>query len=375
MYLSSLLLRGFRNYADLQIDFSPGLNAVYGDNAQGKTNLLEAIFFLATGKSHRTSQDRELIQQGAPFAQARATVVRKTGELSLELTLSDETRKQLKINGVPEKKIAKLVGNLAAVFFSPDDLQLVKGPPAGRRRFLDLELSQLSQNYLYYLITFNRALAQRNTVLKQDPVDPAILSVYDEHLLSAGAQLIARRAEAVRQLAAIAAQYHFVLSEQKERLTLDYQSQGAEPGQTPPVADVMDRLQTLMRARQREEIRRQVTLVGPHRDDVAFWIDGKDARLYGSQGQQRTAVLALKLAELQFMAAQLGEFPVLLLDDVASELDPTRRHYLLNAMEEGIQTFVSCTDLETLTARSWPKEHRLFRVCAGTVEWDKKGLS
>jgi DNA replication and repair protein RecF len=375
VYLSSLILKGFRNYADLHVEFSPGLNAVFGDNAQGKTNLLEAVYFLATGKSHRTSHDQELIREGSPAALARATVVRKTGELSLELALSAESRKQLKINGIPERKIAKLVGNLAAVFFSPDDLQLVKGPPAGRRRFLDLELSQLSQNYLYYLMTFNRALAQRNTVLKQDPVDPAFLSVYDEQLVASGAQLIARRAEAVNRLTAIAGEYHHVLSEGREKLVLEYQSQAADPGQTPAVPEVTDRLQALMRARQREEIRRQVTLIGPHRDDVAFWIDNRDARLYASQGQQRTAVLALKLAELQFMAEQLGEYPVLLLDDVASELDPTRRHYLLNAMQEGIQTFVSCTDLETLMVRSWPAEHRLYRVRAGTVEWDRKGLT
>ena len=375
MYLSSLILKGFRNYADLHVEFSPGLNAVFGDNAQGKTNLLEAVYFLATGKSHRTSHDQELIREGSPAALARATVVRKTGELSLELALSAESRKQLKINGIPERKIAKLVGNLAAVIFSPDDLQLVKGPPAGRRRLLDLELSQLSQNYLYYLMTFNRALAQRNTVLKQDPVDPAILAVYDEQLVASGAQLIARRAEAVRSLAAIAGEYHHVLSEGREKLVLEYQSQAADPGQTPALPEVTERLQALMRARQREEIRRQVTLIGPHRDDVAFWIDSRDARLYASQGQQRTAVLALKLAELQFMAEQLGEYPVLLLDDVASELDPTRRHYLLNAMQEGIQTFVSCTDLETLMVRSWPTEHRLYRVRAGTVEWDRKGLT
>jgi DNA replication and repair protein RecF len=170
VYLASLHLRGFRNYHDLNINFSSGLNVIYGDNAQGKTNLLEAVYFLATGKSHRTSRDQELITEGEQSFAAKAAVVRNTGELALELAFGLDTRKQLKINGIAEKKIAKLVGNLAAVFFSPDDLQLLKGAPTGRRRFLDIELSQISQTYLFHLMTFNRALAQRNSVLKQDAV-------------------------------------------------------------------------------------------------------------------------------------------------------------------------------------------------------------
>jgi len=375
VYLASLQLESFRNYSAMSARFSPGLNVIFGDNAQGKTNLLESIAFVATGKSHRTSRDQELIQEGKTSLTARATVERKTGEMLLELTLGHDSRKQLKINGVAEKKIARLVGNLAVVFFSPDDLQLLKGPPAGRRRFLDIELSQISQTYLYHLMTYNRALAQRNTILKQDPVDPALLSIYDEQLLQSGAQLVVRRAEAVRRLSVLAAQYHDLLSDGKEVLRLEYQSQGAEPEQSPELEEVFERLFSQLQQRRREEIRRQVTLVGPHRDDIAFWINDRDARLYGSQGQQRTAVLAMKLAELQFMAEEIGEYPVLLLDDVASELDPHRRHYLLSAVREGIQTFVSCTDLEDLMVRSWQMEHRLFRVKAGAIEWDTGGLT
>lgn len=374
MYLATLSLQNFRNYADLQIQFSAGLNVIYGDNAQGKTNILEAIYYLATGKSHRTSRDQELIREGSSSLAAQAAVVRKTGELALELAVGHETRKQLKINGTPEKKIAKLVGNLAAVFFSPDDLQLLKGSPAGRRRFLDIELSQISQTYLYHLISYNRAVTQRNTLLKQDPVDMTLLAIYDEQLLTAGAQLITRRAAAIQRLSHLAARFHSVLSDGQEALTLEYQSQGAEPGQTPGVSEVTERLFSQMQQRQREEIRRQITLVGPHRDDIGFWINQRDAKLYGSQGQQRTAVLALKLAELHFMAEEMGEYPILLLDDVASELDPHRREYLLNAVQDGVQTFVSCTDLEDLMVRSWPPEHRLFRVKMGHVEWDAKGL-
>lgn len=373
MYLAALQLKDFRNYASLSLTFSPGLNVIYGDNAQGKTNLLEAIAFLATGKSHRTSRDQEMIREGTEGLTASASIQRRTGALQVELSLGLHSRKRVKINGVAENRIIKLLGNLAAVFFSPDDLQLLKGGPALRRRFLDVELSQVSQPYLHYLVTYNRTLAQRNTLLKQERVDPSLLNIYDEQLAAAGSQLVVRRARALQELDLLSSSYHQLLSEGKEQLHLQYQSQGLgeELGLDPEA--VADRLHTLLKQRRPDELRRQITLVGPHRDDIAFWINQRDARLYASQGQQRTAVLSLKLAELDFMKGQIGEYPILLLDDVASELDPHRRHYLLHAVDAGVQTLVSCTDLEDLTVQEWPKEHRLYRVQAGTVEPDTRG--
>jgi DNA replication and repair protein RecF len=375
VWVRSLQLHHFRNYLQLSLEFSPGLNVIHGDNAQGKTNLLESIYFLSTGKSHRTSRDAELIQEGQTGLIAKATVTRRTGNLSLELAFGLEKRKQLKINGVHEHRIAHLVGNLGTVFFSPDDLQLVKGPPSSRRRFLDIEISQLSQTYLHHLIAYNRVVQQRNTLLKQEHVDPSLMEIYDQQLVETGAQIIARRSQAVARLAPLAAHYHELLASGREKLTLQYSSQGAADGEITSVEQARERLWSLVQQRRREEIRRQITLVGPHRDDLGFWISGSDARLYGSQGQQRTAVLALKLAELQYMFEELGEYPVLLLDDVASELDPHRRHFLLHAVQEGVQTFVSCTDLEDLMVRQWPTEHRLFRVRSGTIEQIAKGLS
>ena len=374
MYLASLQLDAFRNYNSLSVQFSPGLNVLYGDNAQGKTNLLEAIHFLATGRSHRTSRDQDLIMEGRPALRARAEVVRKTGSIEVELNYGLETRKQLKINGVPERKIARLVGSLAVVFFSPDDLQLLKGPPSGRRRFLDLELSQISQNYLHHLMTYNRLVNQRNTLLKQPTVDAHLLAVYDDQLVETAAQLIVRRAEAVRRLSPLAAHFHALLSDGREDLRLAYQSQGVDEEGQADLDSVAARLRRALASLQGEERRRQVTLVGPHRDDIAIWVAGRDARLYASQGQQRTAVLALKLAELQFMTEEIGEAPVLLLDDVASELDPNRRNYLLAVVQEGVQSFITCTDLKDLMARQWPAGHRLFRVQSGTVNLDERGL-
>lgn len=369
MYLSTLTLHNFRNYPDLSASFSPGLNVVYGENAQGKTNLLEAIYFLATGRSHRAGRDQELVRHGADRLRARAWVVRQTGELDLEIEYGQDTRKALKINGMPERRIANLVGKLAAVFFSPDDLQLVKGPPAGRRRFLDIELSQVSSTYLHHLVVYNRVLTQRNALLKQiaeGRSQAAILDAFDDKLLDSGTQLIARRARAVERLAEIAARYHAQVTGGSEQLTLTYSAPSIS-GPIPAEPEVRTRLADQLSRHRSEEIRRGQTLVGPHRDDLLLAINGQEARLYASQGQQRTAVLALKLAELEFMREQIGESPVLLLDDVASELDPNRRHFLLHAVDEGVQTFVSCTDLEDLMVRAWPASRRLFHVRSGVV--------
>jgi len=374
VYLSSLQLHSFRNYDALRIAFSPGLNVIYGDNAQGKTNLLEAIYYLATGKSHRTSRDQELIREGSESLTAKAAVTRRTGEITVELAYGHQSRKQLKINGIAERRITRLVGSLAAVFFSPDDLQLLKGSPSGRRRFLDIELSQISQTYLHHLVSYNKVLVQRNTLLKKENLDNSLLEIYDEQLITAGAQIISRRAEAVRRLSPIAASFHRTLAEGREELRLAYHSQATGPDSEAEITAIEGRLRVELQRVRREERRRQITLVGPHRDDIGFWIDERDARQYASQGQQRTAVLALKLAELQFMAEEIQEPPILLLDDVASELDPHRRHYLLHAVQEGVQTFVSCTDLEDLMVRHWPEEHRLFHVSAGAIRLDDRRL-
>jgi DNA replication and repair protein RecF len=372
VWVRSLQLQHYRNYEELSLSFSAGLNVIHGDNAQGKTNLLESIYLLSTGKSHRTNRDLELIASGANLLTAKALVTRQTGDLTLELTLGTETRKQLRINGITEQRIASLVGNLGTVFFSPDDLQLVKGAPVGRRRFLDIEISQLSQTYLHHLIAYTKVMQQRNTLLKREGVDRSLLEIYDQQLVSAGAQLVVRRSQSVARLAPLAAVYHETLSSGREKLQLGYESQ-VGPEAQGSVTEAETALWRILEQRRRDELRRQITLVGPHRDDLAFSINGTDARLYGSQGQQRTAVLALKLAELQYMYEELGEYPVLLLDDVASELDPHRRHFLLHAVREGVQTFVSCTDLEDLMVRAWPSDHALFRVESGHVTKVEKG--
>jgi DNA replication and repair protein RecF len=375
VFLSSLALKNFRNYESLALSFSQGLNVIYGKNAQGKTNLLEAIYFLSAGRSHRTSHDQELIREGTSGLSAKALVSRRTGDLQLELSCGLDVRKQVKINGVAERKIARLVGGLTAVFFSPDDLQLLKGSPSGRRRFLDIELSQVSQTYLHNLISYNKVLSQRNHLLKHTPHDPMLLSVLNQQLIEFGSQLIVRRANAVLRLGPIAASFHSTIADHQEALTMQYQSYGIEKDQERSLTDVSSILEAQIRQKQGDELRRQITLVGPHRDDIGFTIANRDARFFASQGQQRTAVLALKLAEIEFMRQETGEHPILLLDDVTSELDPNRRHFLLRAVEDGLQTFITCTDLEDLMVRQWPIDHALFRVTMGSVERDNRGLN
>lgn len=374
MYVSRLKLSHFRNYATLDLSFSSGLNVIYGNNAQGKTNLLEAIYFLATGRSHRTSKDSELVQDEQAELSVQATVIRSTGDLHLQLGYGLESRKQLLINHIPERRVARLVGSVAAVLFSPDDLQIVKGSPGGRRRFLDIELSQISQTYLHHLISYNKVLVQRNVVLKAGHPDKALMDVYEQQLIEYGSQIIKRRLEAVNTLSGIAERYHKILSDGKEHLEIAYQHPLEFRPEPLTIQAVADGLKALFARRRSEELRRQTTLVGPHRDDLIFSINGKDVRLYASQGQQRTVVLALKLSELEYMQQQIGESPVLLLDDVASELDPLRRHYLLSTVQSGIQTFITCTDLEDLLVREWPPDHALFRVTAGSVTRDERGL-
>lgn len=370
MYLTNLHLRHFRNYTRLDTSFSPGLNVVYGHNAQGKTNLLEAIYFIATARSHRTSRDAELLERDQTQALVAAQVQRRTGDLHLELRYGVDARKSLKINGLPEKKVVKLVGKLAVVLFSPDDLQLVKGAPSLRRRFLDIELCQISERYLYHLQQYQRVLTQRNALLRGGPVSPGLLAAWNEPLLEHGGELIARRLAAVQALGQFADEYHHLLSAQQEHLSLEYRSE--IPLADGSVEAIREGMQQELVRRSREEQARRVTVVGPHRDDLQIQIGASDAKLYGSQGQQRTAVLAMKLAELRYMEASIGESPVLLLDDVASELDPVRRHYLLQAVNQGIQTFVSCTDLEDLMIQQWPEQHQLMNVKSGTVSMQSR---
>lgn len=360
MWVSQLQLTNFRNYARLQLQPDAGLCVLTGDNAAGKTNVLEAVFLCALGRSHRTSRDAELIRESEQAGAVALTLHTRGGTRSISCKLMAGERKRVLIDGTALSRSGELLGCLNVVMFAPEDLMLVKGGPGERRRFLDMEISQLRPAYYYTLQQYNVALKQRNALLKAE-TETALLEPWDEQLSRLGAAITAERAQFLSELGGIASRLHVQLSGGRETLLLAYQ---------PNLPDVEpDRLAAAMRERLFDALERDrfrgSTSVGPHRDDVAMALDGSDVRVYGSQGQQRTVVLSLKLSELQIMRQLRGESPVLLLDDVFSELDRRRQRMLLDAVQ-GCQTFLTCTHLEELSAAG-ALQMQVYSVSAGNV--------
>ena len=362
MRLTHLSLHNVRNYVRLDLDLQPGVTVLVGDNAQGKTNLLEAIYYLATSRSPHAGSDRELVnwlaveREPLPYARFVGRVARGEDEIGIEITLTRQAnngpryRKQIRLNGVPRRGM-DLLGQLMVVLFLPDDIALVSGSPAGRRRYLDVMLCQIDPVYCRNLARYNQVVGQRNALLRdlrERGGDPGQLVFWDQRLVEHGALLIARRQDALVALGELAWAIHSDLTGGTEHLQLRYRPsveiEGREGVEAVGVA-----FQEQLQARRQREIPAGVTLVGPHRDDVRFLIDDVDAGIYGSRGQQRTAALALKLAEVGLMQAETGEYPVLLLDDVLSELDAQRRRFLLEWLDNGPeQAVLTTTDLHSL---------------------------
>lgn len=343
MKVKTLKLIQYRNYSSLEFKPDEKLSILLGENAQGKTNIVEAIYLCAAGRSHRTPRDGELIQWETEGAYVRTDVERDSSVRRIELRMPKAGKKQIKIDGVPAAKMGELMGCLNAVLFSPEDLRLVKDGPGERRRFMDSELSQIRPTYFYSLSQYQRSLAQRNALLKEIAAGRGTkeaLDVWDEQLSSAGAQLTLFRSKFMRSLAEIAKEMHKEVSNGKEELLAIYH----------PDVEGDDRqklesaLHDLLLKTRLDDIRRGLTCTGPHRDDVILLLNGVDVRSFGSQGQQRTAALSLKLSELALMKKATGESPVLLLDDVMSELDESRQELLLGAIES-YQTIITCTHL------------------------------
>lgn len=361
MQVESIRLHDFRSYASLALKPAPGLCVLVGENAAGKTNVLESLFLCALGRSHRTRHDAELIRQGQPGAFVGLGLQKRTGSHSIECRLSREQRRELRIDNMPLSRSGELMGCLHVVMFSPEDLRLIKQGPSERRRFLDMELSQLQPAYYYRLQQYNLALKQRNALLREPHVTKALLSPWDEQLASLGAQLICARAAFMEKLSVMAARLHRTLSGGRETLRVLYQP-ALEPDDTAALTAAM--LQALSGMAERDA-QRGSTSVGPHRDDIFLELDGVDVRVYGSQGQQRTAALSLKLSELALVRDVKQEPPVLLLDDVLSELDCARQRLLVSAMQ-GCQTFLTCTQLAGLSAAGI-SDMTVYRVGDGAV--------
>ncbi len=352
MKVEHLTLRNFRNYAHCELELHPRLNILVGQNAQGKTNLLESVHFLSTGRSHRTSNQYDLIRWDTTGFFLHARIKKRNVRAQIDFRLDASRKRELKINGIPERKLSSLLGVLNSVLFTPEDLQLLKGPPALRRRFLDIELSQVSAVYLYALQQYNRALIQRNNLLRSfegKVTNPVALETWTEQLVKYGARVTRLRQQALKALAKYAAPSLHQISGGKEKLSLIYRPWGlkVECGETE--SEITRVFWEILQRQHANELRRGVTLVGPHRDDFVSLLNGIDVREFGSQGQQRSTVLALKMAELAFMYEITGNYPVLLLDDVLSELDEKRRQALLYQVDHGIQTIITGTEASLFT--------------------------
>ena len=357
MIIKSLELDHFRNYDSLSMTFDSGTNILYGDNAQGKTNILEAIYLSATTKSHKGSKDRDIVNFAAEEAHIRTYIEKDGLENRVDMHLRKNKSKGIAIIGQKIKKAADLLGLLNVVFFSPEDLSIIKNGPAERRRFVDMELCQLDSFYLYNLNNYNKIVNQRNKLLKELYYNPGLkdtLSIWDSQLLSYGSKIIERRIAFVEQLNDIIYEIHRKLSGNKEELRICY-----EPDVT------LEEYEQKLQSGQERDIRLKQTSTGPHRDDFSFLAGNIDIRKFGSQGQQRTAALSLKLSEIELVKKITRDTPVLLLDDVLSELDSNRQNYLLNSIGD-IQTIITCTGLEEFVNNRF-EINRIYRVSNATV--------
>ncbi|WP_424348804.1 DNA replication/repair protein RecF [Latilactobacillus sp. 5-91] len=369
MYLSELQLNHYRNYESVDVHFSPDTNVLIGENAQGKTNLLEAIYVLALARSHRTNTDRELIQWHEDFAKITGLVQRSAGKTPLELVLSQKGKKA-KVNHLEQAKLSQYIGQLNVVLFAPEDLNIVKGSPAVRRHFIDMEFGQMSSKYLYNISQYKSILKQRNQYLKQlqrrQDKDLVYLGVLSDQLAAYGAEVTVARRQFLQKMEKWAQKLHQEITKDREVLTFKYQSQIPEVQLDQSVEELYQQFQTLYEKQQTREVEQGTTLIGPHRDDVQFLVNDKDVQAFGSQGQQRTTALSVKLAEIDLMKAQTGEYPILLLDDVLSELDDLRQTHLLKTFQNKVQTFLTTTSLENVK-KEIIATPRVFTVTNGVV--------
>jgi DNA replication and repair protein RecF len=374
VFLANVSLFDFRNYAELDLGLERSATVLFGGNAQGKTNLLEAVALTALTRSPRTQQAAELVRFGQAAARVTCGVQTDTGRNALEVRIivnpnesGARASRRFTVNGI-HRRSSDMLGALRVVLFWPDDLQLIKGSGDGRRRFLNTLLSQIDTGHAAELNRYGHLLEQRNALLRdirEGRQSSDGLEVWTTALAESGAAIMVERQRRLLELQPIAAAYHRELSDDRERLELRYRPAGARIGEAPPQL-VSQQLQAAMADARDEEIARGQTVVGPQRDDVEVWLEDHEARLFASQGQQRSAVLSLKLAELQYLADVTGEQPVLLLDDVMSELDPARRERLLAALQPGPQALITAADLNDLP-RSILERAAVFRVERGTI--------
>lgn len=359
MIVESLKLQNYRNYEYLNMNFDEKINIIYGDNAQGKTNILESMYVCATSKSHRGSKDREIIRFDNDESHIKVNVKKNDMNYRIDMHLKKNKPKGIAVNGIPIKRAVELFGILNIVFFSPEDLNIIKNGPSERRRFIDMELSQLDKIYLDCLINYNKVVNQRNSLLKEYAFSGrediiSSLDIWDMQLVKYGNDVIKSREKFVKEINDLVKSIHTKLSGDREQLEIIYE----------PCVKEQDFESELVRVRDRD-LKCKCTNIGPHKDDMCFLINGMDVRKYGSQGQQRTAALSLKLAEIELVKQIIHDTPVLFLDDVLSELDSRRQNFLLDSIGN-IQTMITCTGLDEFINNRF-SINKIFKVVNGTV--------
>ncbi|MGF3072630.1 DNA replication/repair protein RecF [Facklamia sp. P13069] len=369
MKIKELNLTNFRNYKELSIDFHDGLTILAGENAQGKTNILEAIFLLSLAKSHRTNHDQEMISWEEDYAKIVGQITTKNSQFPLEIILNDKG-KIAKYNHLDQKRLSQFIGKLNVILFSPEDMQLVKGSPSLRRKFLDTELGQTHPIYLQNLLEYHRLLKQRNAYLKQarekHTYDPVYLDILTDQLIDAGSQVIKYRLQFVKDLEVMAHPIHYELSNERDSLSMVYKSSSSKLDYEK-IDLIKDQMSELFKLSIQREIHQGATIYGPHRDDLIFNINGNSAQQFASQGQQRTVVLSLKLAELDLFYTIDQDYPVLLLDDVLSELDDHRQFILMSKIEGKVQTILTTASIENIHIQEL-KNSSIRHISKGKVQ-------
>jgi len=339
MYINNLRLKNFRNYENVEINFNKGVNVLTGDNAQGKTNILESIYYCSLGKSHRTNKDKELIQWNKEFSYINIHIEKERIDKKIEIKIFKEGKKGIKVNSIPIGKISDLIGSFNCVIFSPEDLKIIKDSPSYRRKFLDIELCKLSKRYYFNLVSYQKVLSERNYFLRTTrKLDKELISVYDEQLSKYGSYIISERLKYIDDLNKFGSPIHYDISNKKENIQFDYIMSFKRD------KNIETSIYSELKVNWEKDFERKTTSIGPHKDDIAIRINGKDTRLYGSQGQQRTSILTIKFASLQIIKDRTGEYPVLLLDDVLSELDLNRQKYVLKSIKN-VQTIITVTGI------------------------------
>ena len=355
MYFKSVEIKNFRNYTEQKVEFDPKLNLILGDNAQGKTNLLESLFIMGLGKSFKTNNDKEMIRAGCDHSKVTSVVVNKDGDETAIEIIYNENGKIIKVDGVKLVRNADLLENVYVVVFSPEDLRIIKDGPEMRRRFLDRELCQIKPVYYSDLGNYKKILKQRNTLLRDQVKDKNLIEVFDESLSEYAVRVVDERKKFIERLKTICKDIHSGISNGKEELNIIYQTETTSK----------EYMKEMLARDLEKDYQKGFTNFGPHKDYLSIKVNNKDIRIYGSQGQQRTAALSLKLAEIELIKQETGENAVLLLDDVLSELDKARQRYLIETMKD-VQIFVTATEIEEDLKNMLPKGN-IYYVDNGKV--------